>query len=277
MSVDRHRVRLGQRKVRFAARARWMNSVTASIPAARRWRRCRRHPAGEGAAPARDAPHGCATAPGWWRAPGAQDTRQAGPRSRTPPAAPARSCRARAGSAAPSSMPSTATDATSSPRGRTPRAWAMEDMTWTGSRTGVRSTKYVPSANDAATSRAIASARRVLPTPPVPVIVTVGAASSNRSVRAVAHSAIRPTNGVRTIGISTSGPGIGVGATTDPSLRQRRCPDPMTPRPILGCSDTRKFGFALRTLYGCACRQSTRPCEPVPTGACGLFREEKER
>ena len=74
----------------------------------------------------------------------------------------------------------------------------MAGTTRAGSWTGVRSTKYVPSANDAATSWATASASRVLPTPPGPVTVTVGTASSSRSVRAVARSAIRPTKGVRT-------------------------------------------------------------------------------
>ncbi len=82
---------------------------------------------------------------------------------------------------------------------RTPSACPMADSTNAGSRTGARSTTHTPSGKlpDPAASPAAASASRVLPTPPGPVRVSSGAASSSRNARAASSSAARPMSRVR--------------------------------------------------------------------------------
>src|SRR5215216_350866 len=69
-----------------------------------------------------------------------------------------------------------------------------------GSLSAARSTKTTLSANCAATSCATARANRVFPTPPGPVRVRSGAASSSRAARAAAISPSRPTSEVRARG-----------------------------------------------------------------------------
>jgi hypothetical protein len=84
--------------------------------------------------------------------------------------------------------------------GEAPPALAMPSdvviasATKSSSRTGVRSTNQVPSGNCAPARRAASTARRVLPTPPVPVSVTSREEAS--APRTASSSTARPTTGV---------------------------------------------------------------------------------
>ena len=86
--------------------------------------------------------------------------------------------------------------------GVSPTAAATAAGTSAGSASGARSTQITPSAKEPATSSASARASRVLPTPPGPVKVSSGTASSSKSVRAARRSASRPMSRVRGIGRS---------------------------------------------------------------------------
>ena len=79
----------------------------------------------------------------------------------------------------------------------TSRALASAPDTSAGSASGARSIQTTPSAKELVTSPAIASASRVLPTPPGPVSVSSGTASSSKKVRADTRSASRPIRRVR--------------------------------------------------------------------------------
>src|SRR5215204_2830783 len=81
-----------------------------------------------------------------------------------------------------------------------PRVRAIVLGTRTGLEMGARSTQITPAAKRSATSSAMASASRVLPTPPGPVNVTSGTASSSRRSRAVARSTSRPMSRLRGMG-----------------------------------------------------------------------------
>ena len=88
--------------------------------------------------------------------------------------------------------------------GTTPSAVATVTATNSASATGASSTNTAPWAKCDATSPAIASASRVLPTPPGPVNVRRGTASSRSSDRAVARSDSRPMRRVRGMGRASS-------------------------------------------------------------------------
>jgi hypothetical protein len=84
--------------------------------------------------------------------------------------------------------------------GTTPSALATVSGTRPATPSGARSIQITPSANDGATWAATAIAKRVLPTPPGPVSVSSGTASSRKRPPASARSASRPMSRVRGTG-----------------------------------------------------------------------------
>ena len=83
-----------------------------------------------------------------------------------------------------------------SPVSLIPSACAIAGITWSGSSTGARSTNAMPSGNAASTARAAATASRLFPMPPGPVIVT-SRCSSSMSIRVTASSSSsRPSSRV---------------------------------------------------------------------------------
>src|SRR5215216_936360 len=107
-----------------------------------------------------------------------------------------------------------------------------------GSASGARSTQTTPSAKEAATSVMMASASRVLPTPPGPVKVNSGTASSRRKTPAAARSLSRPVSRVRGIGSASADQeaGTAIGTSPDawqsqtlhsvPDCEEQSCPGP---------------------------------------------------
>jgi len=82
-----------------------------------------------------------------------------------------------------------------------PKTVATAAPTIAGSVTGTRSTYQAPRAYRPVTSLAIATANRVLPTPPGPTAVTSGCSAT--ACASAARSAARPTNDVSGTGIAT--------------------------------------------------------------------------
>ncbi len=72
----------------------------------------------------------------------------------------------------------------------------MAAMTRVGSLTRASSTKQTPAAKPARTAWATSSARRVLPTPPVPVSVTRRTAACRSKVQMASCSCSRPISAV---------------------------------------------------------------------------------
>ncbi len=103
--------------------------------------------------------------------------------------------------------------ATSASRGPSvslrPRARTMVGKTSAGSASGASPTKATPSGNIPSASRAASRARRVLPTPPVPV--SVSSRTSGRAIRSLTSSSSRsrPTSGVAGRGKADAGEGAG--------------------------------------------------------------------
>ena len=77
------------------------------------------------------------------------------------------------------------------------RRWAMVGSSMAGSRTGASATTTTPSGKVSPTAPAARSARRVLPTPPVPVTVTRRISGRRNRLVTVARSSSRPTKLVR--------------------------------------------------------------------------------
>ena len=91
---------------------------------------------------------------------------------------------------------STSSSGERAPLSRSPSAWAIVEATSDGSRSGASATKWTPSSKPGAARAASSSARRVLPVPPGPVIVSSGLPGPPIRAARSASSRPRPTRAV---------------------------------------------------------------------------------
>jgi|GEM_PF-4244837 len=95
-----------------------------------------------------------------------------------------------------------------------PKERAMVGTTREGSPSGARATNATPSGKSSAVSRAAWTARRVLPTPPVPVRVSSRTAGSRRKASISSSSRSRPRSGVCGTATASSATISGAAAVT---------------------------------------------------------------
>ena len=112
---------------------------------------------------------------------------------------------------------------------RTARVVATAWATASGSATGASSHNHTPSGNSPAAARAASVARRVLPTPPTPVNVTIGRAANSATRRA--NSSPWPTKLVTdATRFPTRDRPVRSGGNDDTQPRRRHLEQPLRPR-----------------------------------------------